>query len=82
MLGVSAYGIINTAADITIIGGKLFKKVVSVACLKKKNLKLTNKITGAYDQRPFTLDGHMELLLTFGEKEISTQVYVKVCTCC
>lgn len=34
--GVPAYGIVDTAADITIIGGKLFKKVASVARLKKK----------------------------------------------
>ena len=30
MQGVPAYGIIDTAANITIIGGKLFKKVASV----------------------------------------------------
>ena len=76
--GVPAYGIVDTAADITIIGGKLFKKVASVARLKKKNLKPADKIPRAYDQRPFSLDGRMELVLTFGEKEISTQVYIKV----
>ena len=34
--GVSVYGIIDTAADITIMGGQLFRKVASVAHLKKK----------------------------------------------
>ena len=29
--GVSAYGIVDTAADIAIIGGRLFHKVASVA---------------------------------------------------
>ena len=76
--GVPAYGIIDTAADITIIGGNLFRKVASVARLKKKDLKPADKIPRAYDQRPFTLDGRMELVITFGEKEISTQVYIKV----
>ena len=76
--GVPAYGIVDTAAVITIIGGKLFKKVASVARLKKKNLKPADKIPRAYDQHPFNLDGRMELVLTFGEKEISKQVYIKV----
>ena len=76
--GVPAYGIVDTAADITIIGGNLFRTVASVARLKKKNLKPADKIPRVYDQRPFTLDGRMELVITFGEKEISTQVYMKV----
>ena len=46
--------------------------------LKKKNLKPADKTPRAYDQRPFTLDGHMEMVITFGGKEISTQVYIKV----
>ena len=37
--GVPAYGIVDTAADITIIGGSLFRKVATVARLKKRNLK-------------------------------------------
>ena len=51
--GVPAYGIIDTAADITIIGGNLFRKLASVACLKKKSLKPADKIPRTYDQRPF-----------------------------
>ena len=75
--GVPAYGIIDTAADITIIGGNLFQKVASVARLKK-NLKPADKVPRNYDQRPFKLDGCMELVITFGKKEISTQVYIKM----
>lgn len=37
--GVPIVGIINTAADITIMGGSLFQKVASVAKLKKNNFK-------------------------------------------
>ena len=65
-------------ADITNISGDLFWKVASVACLKKKNLKPADKVPRAYDQRPFTLDGRMELVITFGEMEISTPVYIKL----
>ena len=76
--GVPTYGIVDTAADIMIIGGNLFRKVASVARLKKKNLKPTDEIPRAHDQHPFTLDGRIELMITFGEKEISMQVYIKV----
>lgn len=37
--GVPAYGIVDTGADIAIIGGELFKKVAAVARLKKKDFK-------------------------------------------
>ena len=79
MQGVPAYGIVDTAANIMIIGGKIFKKVASVACLKKKNLKPADKIPRAYDQRPFSLDGRMELVLTFGERNINTGVHKGRC---
>ena len=46
--GVPAYGIIDTAADITIIGGRLFKKIATIAHLKKKNLKPSDKMTSTY----------------------------------
>jgi len=34
--GVPMYGIVDTGADITIIGAKLFRSVATKACLKKK----------------------------------------------
>ena len=37
--GVPAHGIIDTAADIMIAGGRLLKKIATIAPLKKKNLK-------------------------------------------
>lgn len=52
--GVPAYGLIDTGADITIIGGKLFKRVATVARLKKRNSR-------TYDQKTFRLDGRMGL---------------------
>ena len=41
--GVPAYGIVDSAADITIIGGRPFRKVASEAWLKKRNLKPSDK---------------------------------------
>ena len=55
--GTPAYGLIDTGADITIIGGKLFKKVATVARLKKWNFKKADKTPQTYDQKIFQLDG-------------------------
>lgn len=71
--GVPAYGIIDTAADITVIGSKLFCKVASVAYPKKKNLI---KHPHNYDQCPFKLDGRMELSIAFDDKEMTTSVAI------
>ena len=76
--GVPTYGLVDTGADITIMGARLFKKVAAVAKLKKKNFKPPNKIPRGYDGKPFTLHGQMELTLTFEEKEMKTTVYVKM----
>ena len=73
--GVSAYGIINTAVDITI---RLFKKIATIARLKKKNLKLPDKKPRTYDQRTFMLDGRMNLDITFNGKTMCTPVYIKM----
>ena len=41
--GVPAYGLIDTGADITIMGARLFKKVAAVAKLRKENFKPADK---------------------------------------
>ena len=71
--GVLAYGLID---NITIIGGSLFKKVAAVARLKKRYLKKADGIPRTYDQQPFTLDGRMNLGVTFGDKQMTTTVYI------
>ncbi len=76
--GVPAFGIIDTGADITIIGGALFKKVATIAKLKKRDLQKADKIPHNYDQQPFTLDGRMDLDLTFKDKTMRTAVYIKM----
>ena len=63
--GVPAFGIIDSGADITIIGGNLFRKVATVARLKNKDFKKADKTPRAYDQQPFTLHGRMDLDISF-----------------
>jgi len=76
--GVPAYGIIDTAADITIIGGQLFCKVASVVHLKKKHFKHADKTPRNYDRRLFRLNGRMDLTIAFGNKEMMTSVYIRL----
>lgn len=76
--GVPVYGIIDSGADITIIGGKLFKKVALAARLKKRDFMKPDKTPRTYDQKPFTLDGRMDLDLVFEDKAMRTPVYVKM----
>ena len=76
--GVPAVGIVDSAADITIMGGSLIKKVASVVRLWKKDFKSTDKVPHGYDQRPFQLNRRMDLDITFGDKTMKTAVYIKM----
>ena len=76
--GVPANGIMDTGADITIIGPELFKKVASVAKLKKRQLKKADKVPHTYDQREFKLDGCLYLDINFNNKTMNTAVYLKM----
>ena len=49
-----------------------------MAHLKKKQLKKADKTLRNYDQHPFRLDGWMDLTITFGDKEMTTAVYIKL----
>ena len=66
--GVPAEEVIDSGADITILGGELFKKVAAVTRLKKKDLKEADKTPCNYDQIPFKLDGRMDLEILFDDK--------------
>ena len=55
------YGVIDTGADITIMGGDLFKLVPSVNKLKKSAFKKPDKVPRPYNQQTFTLDGCIDL---------------------
>ena len=76
--GVPAYGIVNSAADITIMGSDPFRKVASVCRLKKRDFKSPDTTLRTYDQKPFTLHGRIDLDLTFGDTTMKTPVYVKM----
>ena len=76
--GVPAIGIIDSGADITIIGGELFKKVAVGAKLKKRDFKKPDKVPRTYSRQSFTLDGRMDLTIEFDDKVLTTPVYVKM----
>ena len=73
--GVPAYGLIDSGADITIIGGNLIKKVATVAKLRKCDFM---KAPRTYDQRPFQLDGRMDLDISFDDSTMTKPVHVKM----
>ena len=75
--GVVIPGLVNTGADITIIKGEAFKKVASVARLKKRQLKAVDKTPYSYDRQPFKLDGRMNLNIRFNDKKICTPVWMQ-----
>ena len=75
--GVPATGLIDTGSDITIIRD-LFYQIVTEAHLKVQSLKAAEQKACSYDQKPITLDGQMDMRIKFGEKVVSTTVYVKL----
>ena len=75
-----AQGIVDSGADIAIIGGELFRIVAAVARLRKKDLKKPDRVPRTYDHRPFTLDGRMDLDLSFDGTTMRTPVYIKMDT--
>ena len=74
--GVPVYGIIDSGADISIIGGDLLRCVASAAHLKKHDFKSADKFPRTYDQKPFSLDGRMDLDVTFDGQTMRTPIYV------
>ena len=75
--GVPARGVIDTGSDITIMGGELFRHVAIVARLRKSQLRKPDKIPKTYDGRTFTLDGMMDLDLTFNGITMKVPVYIR-----
>ena len=76
--GVLLKGVVDISSDLTIMGKEAFKKVATVAKLKKRDLHPADKKAYNYDGKPFTLDGWLQLDLMFGEYSMSTPVYVKM----
>ena len=71
-------GVVDTGADITIMGGEMFKRVATVARLRKKDFKPPDKSPRNYNQQPFKLDGRLDLDVSFQGKAMSTPIYAKM----
>jgi hypothetical protein len=74
---IPARGVIDSGSDITIMGGELFRHVATVARLRKSQLRKPNRVPKAYDGRTFTLDGMMDLDITFNGVTMKTPIYIK-----
>ena len=69
--GAPMYGIMNSGVDITIIGGSLFRKLANIVRLRKRDLKKPDKVPRTYDQKPFILEGRMDLEVSFADKTMT-----------
>ena len=71
-------GLIDTGSDITIIRGDLFYHIFGITGLDESRLKPADLKACTYDQKPITLDGQIDLHISFGEEVICTTAYVKL----
>ena len=76
--GVPVYGVVDNGADITTIGGEMFKQVAAAAKLCKRDFKPPDRTPHNYDQQPFRVDGRMDLDISFLDKTMKTPVHVKM----
>ena len=76
--GVPMFGLVDTGADVTIMGGSTFKQVAAAAKLHKKDFKPADKTPQNYDRKPLRLDGRLDLDVTFGDRTMKTAIYVKM----
>jgi len=76
--GLPVLGVIDSGADITIMNGEVFRKVAAITRLKKKAFKVSDKTPCGYDNKPFKLDGRIDLDITFAERTMCTTVYLKM----
>ena len=74
---VTVYGVVDSGADITIIGREMFKQVAAAAKLRKKDFKPLDRTPHNY-QQPFCVDGRMDLDISFLDKTMKKPVYVKM----
>ena len=76
--GVPAAGVVDSGAENTIMNGKLFARIAAVARLKKSQLKPPDRIPKTYDRRVFSLDGRVDLDISFNGITMCTPIYIKV----
>ena len=73
------HGVVDTGADVTIMGGEMFKRVVQgILQPHKRDFKPADKTPHNYDWKPFRLDGWLELDVTFQDCTMKTTIYIKV----
>lgn len=75
--GVPAEGVVDTGAEITIVGGELFRKIALANRLKKREFKLSDKTPCTYNLQMIKLDGRIALEMVFGEQIMKSMIYVK-----
>ena len=76
--GIPVTGLIDTGSDITIIRGDLIYHIFGITGLDESRLKPADLKACTYDQKPITLDGQIDLHISFGEEVICTTAYVKL----
>ena len=76
--GVPLDGVVDTGADITIVGAEAFKRIATVAKLHRRDFKQPDKTPRTHDQKTFHIDGRVDLDITFQECTMKTPVYVKM----
>ena len=76
--GVPVCGVVDSGSDLTILGGDAFRRVAAAARLKKRQWQPPDKIPRTYDGRTFTLDGRMDLDITFNGTTMKTPIYLKM----
>lgn len=78
MRGVPANGVVDTGADITIMGPELFAGVAAAAKLRKRNFQKPDKVPRTCNWKTFRLDGCMDMDISFADKTMRTTVYMKM----
>ena len=62
--GVPLDGVVDTGADITLIGEEAFKRIATVAKLRRQDFKRPDKTPRTYDQKTFRIDGRFDVDIT------------------
>lgn len=70
--------LVDSGADITIVNGALFQEVAAAAQLRKKDFQPADKVPKTYDRQAFSLDGKMNMDISFGGRTMHTPVYIKM----
>ena len=76
--GVPLDCVVDTGADIALIGPEAFGRIAAVAKPHQRDFKTPDKIPKTYDQKTFHIDGQIDVDISFQEHAMKTPVYVKM----